>query len=385
MRESVVYSLGGNLYLYVRLKLSQCRLRHFYKLDCGLARCGVCNLFLHLDAAIAVCNEVLKPDASNVLDKCLEALPLLRHRCLGCLLYRENSASRCALGVYFTSSRVSRSCKVSRDVNQVLLELHYVGGHLCGGNRANHLANVVYGRSVGLYDAADPVKVCYVINLAGVDNRSRVSLVLDRQEASHLGLVYLDLVRDEVSNLALASRASFLVFPVHMCNGIQLDAKVYILKDVNPSRRHGIVDVLSVSIQLVYDGNRVVNLNLCGFASLVERVVISDNHLELVVAQAFALRELYGIGDGHSLANQDVRLGLNIRIVLVRVVDVVLVNDLVHQIHILFVKINVEDALVVDCGVLRDLTPLGVHLVTLPDSRRVSVQHLAESLCILSE
>ena len=245
--------------------------------------------------------------------------------------------------------------------------------------------HIVHRRTVCANGAAHGVKGIGIGDLAGVHHLHGIRLMLDGQHPSHLGAVDLDLVRNEESYLTLASCRAFLLFPVEMSNGIKGKARVLVFDDLHPPCGHREVYGAVLLVHLVDDGDHVVDLFLGRFTAFLKGVGVTNDEVDLVFAHAKAKSQFNGVDNRRSLADQNVRLRLNVIVILVAVVDVILLHDLIDGSHLVLVEIDVDNALVVDSGVLCHSPKFEVHLVLFPNPSGIAVQKVAVSLRRLAE
>ena len=243
--------------------------------------------------------------------------------------------------------------------------------------------HIIHRLAVGLDGAAHSIQCLRIDYLADVHDLLRICLVFDGQHSSDFCAVDLDLIGDQVSNLTLTSCTALFFFPVEMCNGIERKPGVDVLSNVHPScgnrEAHGAV----LLVHLVHHSHHVIQLDLGCFAAFLKVVGIANDERNLVFAHTLGQCQLNGVYHGHTLADQDIRLCLNIVIVLVAVVNVILLYDLIDGLHLLSVEVHIQDAFVIDGSILGNSSALEVQLVTLPNVRSISVQHIAVSLSSL--
>ena len=385
LRVSVKRALGCNVHLDRRLKLFERYLRHVDHLHVLFARYAVCDSILKHYAVFRIRNEKIKPYSRKTLDRMLASVLLLGNGSASRLLYRENGTSRCLLGIYVTRSRFTRTCKLSRGVDQILFKLHYVSGHLRGRYSAHDLMHVVNGCSVGLDDAANVVERVGICHLRNVDHLCRIRLLFNREHASHRGLIDLDLVGDQILDLSLTSCRALFLFPIEVDYGIQRYSEIHVLDNGDKSCRHRVMHLAVFLVKLIYNGHLVVDLLLCRVAALLKALIVSHDQVFFAVAHTKRKRKVKSFGLRKSFADKNIRLSLDLRLVLVSVINVRHINDLVLRGELLGVKIDVKNALSAYSRISRKASELVIHRVALPNLRRVAVEHLAYLLRVFAE
>ena len=385
LSELVIHALGSNVNLDGSLQLLKDTLRHLDHGDDFFLRLRVNLHFLHVHAVHGVNNQVFQPDSRQVLQEVLVGFLLLGHRSLRSLLNGQNSTTGSIFRIDRASSGITSTRQVSCHLNQVFLQLLHIGRHLSRGQSTDNLVNVIHGCAVGANGAAHGVQCRRVGNLAHIHDLLRICLILDGQHSSDLGAVHLNLVGNQIPNLALTSGASLFFLPVEVCNGIKGQACVGVLADCHPACRHGEMHGAFALVHLVDDRHHVIQFQLGRFAAFLEGIGVANDIGRLFLTHAHTLGQLNRIDHGHTLTNQDIGLILDFIVILIAVVDVILLHDLIDRHHALLVKVDIHNALVIDSRILGQSAAFEVHLVLLPHSRRIAVEHIAVSATLLLE
>ena len=245
--------------------------------------------------------------------------------------------------------------------------------------------DIINGRTVRSDRDTNLIQHCRVSNLGGIYNLSRVGLHLDGQHTAHLSLVDLNLVRNEISNLTLASCAALFLFPYQMGNGVDGQSGINLTGNLTPSCSDIKADSAVLLEHLVDDRDHVIQFDLSRLAALLEVICVSDDEGNLALAHAQTQCQFNSIDHRHTLPHQNVRLALDVIVILIAVVDVVLLDDLVDGHHLLFIEVDIENTLVIDSGILSDPSALVVQLVLLPHSRSIAIEHIAVMPTLLLE
>ena len=317
-------------------------------------------------------DQIFQPDIGQILDEILVAFLLLRHGCLGCLLYRQNRPAGSGLRIDLARGRITCTCQISGHIDEVFLQFHHIRAHLRRRNGANDFMYIVHRLSVDPHRAAHGVQRPRVGDHASDRHLLGIRLLFHRQHPAHLRLVDLDLVGDQVSHLALTSGTALFFLPHKVGDGIQGKSRVHILPEGDPPGGNGEAHRTLFLVQLVHHRHHVVQLQLGRLAAFFKGVIIADDEIILVLT-AQLMGQLRGIHHRHPLADQDIGLRLDVVVILIAVVDIAFLDDLIDGHHLLPVKVHIDDALIVDGRVLGDPAALEVHLVLFPHPGGVTV------------